>query len=755
MARDDHDPIQDVASEYWDALVRGEPLPTNLDPALGDTIRRVHALDDAHGPDPAFVTRLEREIMHGTDASTRLVPFPWQPRLTATRNGHVAKPLFSNSQSGRSSRQLLTSLATAALVLLTLVGSYFAFGGNLRLVLHEEAPAIIPAVVGTPEASPEPLEPVVEQLWETTGGPDTPLDGPTEMAVDPDGNLWVVDGNHSRFQIFAPDGTFRESWGTAGSGDGQFNFTEADQPRTNPAGDIAFDPEGNFYVADTGNFRIEKFGPGRAFLRAWGTEGLGEGQFLDVLSVAVGSDGSVYAADQNRNDVQRFDADGRFLNTIGRSGSGAGGLQAAAAVAIDSVGNVWVPDWATGLIERFSSDGRFLGAWGHPGLESGQLFAPIDVAIDATGRVWVVDSSRRDVQVFAPDGQYLTKVNRAGTVSHPGGFSAPTGIALSSDGHVYITDSAADLVTAFQIMPAAPVTAQAATASPPARSEAMAIPAAPATFTSTRLLDVAFPAGTLAEPTTGSDIWLFQHYAVRPGERIIYSKVCDTPDLVVRYVLAGTYAVKSSGPLTVIRQASGGVPTTEHVTAGQDVILQTGDALVYQNTSHDDYAGFRNPGPDRLDLLEWEWLDRDCLYAIPQGMDLLWDTWTRWQFSHPEQVPFDPTRPFTVRFRQMTAGPGTELPQDGPDGPGFLPPGMPGLEVAVAESGNVEVSGDAEPKFPLVEQTIHAPGGMVSDAAFLPSSATRTIRSTGDEPLLLYALTIVNTNEVGPATAIP
>src|SRR5918994_2677984 len=51
----------------------------------------------------------------------------------------------------------------------------------------------------TPSAGP------VEFLWETGGGPDTPLGNPSHLAVAPDGNIWVVDGDNDRFQIFAPD----------------------------------------------------------------------------------------------------------------------------------------------------------------------------------------------------------------------------------------------------------------------------------------------------------------------------------------------------------------------------------------------------------------------------------------------------------------------------------------------------------------------------------------------------------------------
>ena len=113
-------------------------------------------------------------------------------------------------------------------------------------------------------------------LWETRGDPASPLGYPSHLAVAPDGNIWVADGDNNRFQIFAPDGTFLEAWGTPGSGEGEFDFTTVGWGGYDEAA-IAFAPDGTFYVADTGNHRIQKFGPDRGFLTAWGSEGRSPG----------------------------------------------------------------------------------------------------------------------------------------------------------------------------------------------------------------------------------------------------------------------------------------------------------------------------------------------------------------------------------------------------------------------------------------------------------------------------------------------
>ena len=69
------------------------------------------------------------------------------------------------------------------------------------------------------------------------------------MATDGSGNVYVMDSNNARIQKFDEGGAFLTTWGSLGSGDGQF---------MNLVG-VATDGSGNVYVADTGNHRIQKF----------------------------------------------------------------------------------------------------------------------------------------------------------------------------------------------------------------------------------------------------------------------------------------------------------------------------------------------------------------------------------------------------------------------------------------------------------------------------------------------------------------
>jgi mannose-6-phosphate isomerase-like protein (cupin superfamily) len=126
---------------YWDAITRGERPADHIDRSLAETIVQMHERDDAPEPDLAFVARLERDLAAAT--------FPLSSDGHATLHGAAASPyravpkhLLSPAASPRTiplSRSVLAPLASAALLVLTLVASFVAIGGRTK---HFTLPAV-------------------------------------------------------------------------------------------------------------------------------------------------------------------------------------------------------------------------------------------------------------------------------------------------------------------------------------------------------------------------------------------------------------------------------------------------------------------------------------------------------------------------------------------------------------------------------------------------------------------------------------
>ena len=174
--------------------------------------------------------------------------------------------------------------------------------------------AATPSAVATPAPTPAPSLAALKLLWEK-GGPKPSQPETWQPAIDPvTGNVWVAASFDNVFWIFSPEGKYLESWGTPGSGDGQLSLTIHEQNPT-PRGSIAFVADGGFYVADSGNNRIQQFDKDRHYVRQFGGFGHTDGKFTRPLQVVT--DGTmVYVTDDDQMNLQAFDMAGKHLRTL-------------------------------------------------------------------------------------------------------------------------------------------------------------------------------------------------------------------------------------------------------------------------------------------------------------------------------------------------------------------------------------------------------------------------------------------------------
>lgn len=273
----------------------------------------------------------------------------------------------------------------------------------------------------------------------------------------------MADGDNHRIQIFAPDGTFLETWGTTGSDNGELDFTTIGWGGYNE-GAIAFAPDGSFYIADVGNHRIQKFGPDRQFITAWGSKvdlaskERDPGQFYTVIDLVVDEQSRVYVLDSYRNEylpdsgigaVQIFDADGQFLAEWGEYGSKPGQLSGPFGIGIDLDGTILIAEFDNNRVQRFTPEGELLHGWGEFGTADGEFIWAMDAAVDSEGHVFVTDYSNNRVQVFDRDGRFLAKWGTQGRDA--GEFVYTLGVAVGDDGIVYVTDEGKRL-QAFRVL---------------------------------------------------------------------------------------------------------------------------------------------------------------------------------------------------------------------------------------------------------------------------------------------------------------
>ena len=292
------------------------------------------------------------------------------------------------------------------------------------------------------------------------------LSGPTGIAVDSAGNLYIADSGDIR--------KVSNRVITTVAGNGTPGFSGDNGPATSaqlsgPWG-VAVDSAGNLYIADTYNSRIRKVTNGAITTVAGnGTQSFSgdngpatSAQLYGSHGVAAGPDGSVYIADSSNNRIRKVS--NSVITTVAGTGtagfSGDNGPAISAqltdpeGVAVDSAGNLYIADTgysrvrkvANGVITTVAGGGATLGDNGPA--TSAQLYSPKGVAVDSAGNLYIADTYNQRIRKVSNG--VITTVAGTGTHGPSSGDNSPatsaslfspTGVAVDSAGNLYIADT--------------------------------------------------------------------------------------------------------------------------------------------------------------------------------------------------------------------------------------------------------------------------------------------------------------------------
>ena len=268
----------------------------------------------------------------------------------------------------------------------------------------------------------------------TIGG----LNKPWGVAVNQRGEIIVAEHTGHCISIFSPSGEKIRTFGSRGSGQGQFS---------SPRG-VAVDGDGNILVVDGDNHRIQKFTADWTFLIAVGQQGKNHLEFTTPAGIAINHrNQKMYICDRANHCVQILNADLTFSSSFGSRGSGDGQFNKPWNVAFDSTGNVYVADSENHRIQVFTAEGQFLRKFGKKGSGDRELNSPAGVTIDSDDIVYVTEQNNHCVSMFTSEGQFLRSFGTWG--SGPGQFKYPRGIAVDRDGLVYVCDSSSSRLQIF------------------------------------------------------------------------------------------------------------------------------------------------------------------------------------------------------------------------------------------------------------------------------------------------------------------
>ena len=330
------------------------------------------------------------------------------------------------------------------------------------------------------------------------GGPasDALLSYPASVAVDGNGNLYIVDSLNNRVRRVDPGGTI-----TTVAGSGSFGYGGDGGPATAAAlflpEDAAVDGNGNLYIADSLNHRIRRVDPSGTITTVAGNGDDGYGgdggpavaaMLNGPNGVAVDGNGNLYIADSLNHRIRRVDPSGKITTVAGGGDDGYGGdggpavaamLNGPNGVAVDGNGNFYIADSLnhrirtvdpSGTITTVAGDGD--DGYGGDGdlATAAQLNNPARVAADSAGNVFIADLGNyrvRVVKVVNPEAERIQQVLRLGTSGSSvtleqvadgswwlGDRSIPSGsIVTASNGNDYILTMAEDGIWTAMFLP--------------------------------------------------------------------------------------------------------------------------------------------------------------------------------------------------------------------------------------------------------------------------------------------------------------
>ncbi|MBA7471014.1 hypothetical protein ES707_06306 [subsurface metagenome] len=276
----------------------------------------------------------------------------------------------------------------------------------------------------------------LKEIWpDETGVPYRPR----AVRFDHQGRIIVNDMGKKEILIFDKKGDFIKSFGKEGEGKGEF---------LGHLGGIAVDSKNRIFVVDTYNYRIQVFDKDGNFLFWFGEFGTEKEKFSEPKGIVVDTDGKIYIADIVQNSIKTFDNKGQFLDVLGEKGE----LIKPEWITIGKTGNIYVTHHSSFCVNVYEPTGDFILSFAKQGENPGEIEDDAEgIVADKEGHIFVVDEDEGKIEVYSETGKYLLSLGK-GLGYGPGEFLSPKGIDFDkTDKRLAVADTWNSRIQIFDV----------------------------------------------------------------------------------------------------------------------------------------------------------------------------------------------------------------------------------------------------------------------------------------------------------------
>ena len=275
---------------------------------------------------------------------------------------------------------------------------------------------------------------------------------PWGVAAGRQGEFFVVDsGGRSGVLLYSRGG---EALGSFVPSLSRVNMSSPEGYCYYPRG-IAVDRDGSFILVDTWCHRIQRFKLSSdrkeaEFKKAAGTtRGNEASEFSSPLGICINrANGDVYVCDKENHRIQVLDSQLQFKRSFGQEGDGLSDFRNPWDIDFDSKGNIYVVDCTHYVVKVFSQNWEYQGEIGGKGHGKGSFDYITSLCIDKHDYIYVTDKSWNCVQVFNPRREFVMQLQLPGVSGK--WSSEPLGVAVDDDGFVYVSCKATGCVRIYK-----------------------------------------------------------------------------------------------------------------------------------------------------------------------------------------------------------------------------------------------------------------------------------------------------------------